>query len=83
MNRILTFLLSCALSVSLTGRGEAPGPRGSRPRMPSRRHSRRKRSPRRKPGRSCEYTVEELSVKVDGHGFSGDNFDLAMGYLLD
>lgn len=32
---------------------------------------------------SYSYTTQELPAQVDGHGFSGGNFELATDYILD
>ena len=91
LNRILTLFISSILSLSLTACSEAPGAvqeptQNTQP--PSQQVE--MQSPLEIgpvidwEGWSYKYTAEELEViSGAGHGFNGDNFDLAMGYLFD
>lgn len=78
MNRILTFLLSCVLSLSLTACGEAPGTarEPTRNTQPPAQQVEAQSPQGTEPvidweGRNNEYTVEELPAEVDGHSIYG------------
>lgn len=78
MNRILTFLLSCVLSLSLTACGEAPGTaqEPTQNTQPPAQQAEMQSPPETEPvidweGRNYEYTVEELPAEVDGHSIYG------------
>lgn len=78
MNRILTFLLSCILSLSLTACGEAPGAvqETTQNTQPPIQQVETQSPPETEPvidwtDRSYEYTVEELPAEVDGHSIYG------------